>query len=395
MNTSSITLDADNEAIAAFAQLEWAWTDHWRTTLGLRYTDESRELSRRRFQVIPETLDANGGPVSEVAPDSGLYARGPDFEYNPLFGFELADRARADTDNDAVTPMGSVQYLIDGRGVVDTGSVYLTYSEGFLSGGLSEGPTGQLEEFKPEEVENWELGFKLDLFASTLRINAALFHADYTNRPLTTLAINPETNSPAPATINARKSTIQGLELETTWLPTERLLLTLNLTVNDGDIDEFMDTLIAIADVSRPPAAGCTRSDLTFLQVDSCPNDRSNENLPRLPEHTLFFAADYTLDTPLGKVIPRVQLSYKSDIDFCFDSASCRSGLWLEDEQFDLSARLTWISRDEKWIGALYGTNLTDEVYIIGASPLVESEGVGGFANALPRMYGVELQYQF
>lgn len=395
MNTSSINIDADNEAVAAFAQLEWAWTDHWRTTLGLRYTDESRELSRRRYRVIPETLDANGGPVTEVAPDSGLYLRGPDFEYNPLFEFELADSTRADTDNDDVTPMGSVQYLVDGWGVVDTGTVYLTYSEGFLSGGLSEGPTGQLEEFEPEEVENWELGFKLDLFASTLRINGALFHADYTNRQLTTLAINPETNSPAPATINARKSTIQGLELETTWLPTDRLLLTLNVTVNDGDIDEFMDTLITIADVSETPATGCTRSDLTFLQLDSCPNDRSNENLPRLPEHTLFFAADYTLDTPAGKVIPRVQLSYKSDIDFCFDSASCRSGLWLEDEQFDLSARLTWISRDEKWVGALYGTNLTEEDYIIGASPLVESEGVGGFANALPRMYGVELQYQF
>ena len=395
MNTSSINIDADNEAVAAFAQLEWAWTDHWRTTLGLRYTDESRELSRRRYQVIPATLDVNGGPVTEVAPDSGLYLRGPDFEYNPLFEFELADSTRADTGNDDVTPMASVQYLVDGWGVVDTGTVYLTYSEGFLSGGLSEGPTGQLEEFEPEEVENWELGFKLDLFGSTLRINGALFHADYTNRQLTTLAINPETNSPAPATINARKSTIQGLELETTWLPTDRLLLTFNVTVNDGDIDEFMDTLITIADLSQPPATGCTRSDLTFLQVDSCPNDRSNENLPRLPDHSLFFAADYTVDTPVGKVIPRVQLSYKSDIDFCFDSASCRSGLWLEDEQFDLSARLTWISRDEKWVGALYGTNLTEENYIIGASPLVESEGVGGFANALPRMYGVELQYQF
>jgi len=84
-----------------------------------------------------------------------------------------------------------------------------------------------------------------------------------------------------------------------------------------------------------------------------------------------------------------------SGIGNYFDSASCRSGLWLEDEQLDISARLTWISTDEKWVGALYGTNLTEQDYIIGGSPLVESEGVGGSANALPRMYGVELQYQF
>jgi len=72
--------------------------------------------------------------------------------------------------------------------------------------------------------------------------------------------------------------TTLGLELETTWLATDRLLLTLEFTVNDGDIDEFVDTLITIADVSQSPAEGCTRSDLTFLQIDSCPNDRSNEN---------------------------------------------------------------------------------------------------------------------
>ena len=72
--------------------------------------------------------------------------------------------------------------------------------------------------------------------------------------------------------------TTLGLELETTWLATDRLLLTLEFTVNDGDIDEFVDTLIPIADVSQSPAEGCTRSDLTFLQIDSCPNDRSNEN---------------------------------------------------------------------------------------------------------------------
>jgi iron complex outermembrane receptor protein len=156
-----------------------------------------------------------------------------------------------------------------------------------------------------------------------------------------------------------------------------------------------MDTQITVADTANPPAPGCTRADLTFLQVDSCPNDRSSENLPRLPEQTYYLAAEYAFDTAVGKVMPRIQYSYKSDIDYCFDSASCRTGFWLEDDQRELSARITWISNDEKWVGALYGSNLTEEDYIQGGSPLVESQGVGGFANATPRMYGVELQYKF
>jgi iron complex outermembrane receptor protein len=69
--------------------------------------------------------------------------------------------------------------------------------------------------------------------------------------------------------------------------------------------------------------------------------------------------------------------------------------LWLEDEQFDLSARVTWLSNDGKWVGAIYGNNLTDENHIIGGTALVESAGVGGYAVAPPRMYGAELKYSF
>jgi iron complex outermembrane receptor protein len=395
LNTSAINLDAKNDAAAIFAQAEWEWTEHWRTTVGVRYTEETRELGRRRFGVIPDSLDANGGSVAEVFPNSGLYSREAGFVYNPHFDFALADQAREDTSDSAVTPMASLQYIFDGEGWINTGSIYLTYSEGFLSGGLSEAPSGALETFKPEEVENWELGFKADFLDRRLRVNAALFYSDYTNRQLTTLVINPVTNSPAPATVNAASSTIKGFELETLWLPMDNLTLTFNMTLNDGDIDEFDDIQITLADPGSEPAADCQRADLTFVQVDSCPNDRSDENLPRLPEQTYFLAAEYTFVTGVGLLIPRLQASWKFDADYCFDSASCRSGLWLADEQFDLSARLTWVSADEKWVGALYGNNLTEEDYIQGGTPLVESQGVGGFANALPRMYGLELQYRY
>ena len=106
-------------------------------------------------------------------------------------------------------------------------------------------------------------------------------------------------------------------------------------------------------------------------------------------------AAEYTFDTAIGKLLPRVQYSYKSDVDYCFDASSCESGLWLEGRQRDLSARLTWLSNDEKWMGALYGNNLTDENYIVGGTALVDSQGVGGYASAAPTTYGIELQYRY
>jgi iron complex outermembrane receptor protein len=393
-NTSGRNLDADNDAFAVFSQVEWEWSEQWRTTLGLRYTEETRKVKRKGYVVVADTLDANGGAVSEVFAGSGLYQTEPGFVYNPYFELEENDQKRGKTSDNDTTPMASMQYLINDVDGIDAGTVYLTYSEGFLSGGLSESASGDLQNFKPEEVENWELGFKLDLLNSSLRVNGALYYSDYTNRQLTSLVIDPVSNSPSPTTVNAAKSTIKGFELETMWYPTEALQLMFNLTLNDGKIKEFEDTQITIAGTPTP-GQGCTQTDLIFLAVDSCPNDRSNENLPRLPEQTYYFAAEYTVETSFGAVMPRVQYSYKSDIDYCFDAASCDSGLWLEDEQHDLSARITWISPDETWVGAIYGNNLTDETYIVGGTALVESEGVGGYSVATPTTYGVELKYTF
>ncbi|MAC33010.1 MAG: hypothetical protein CME38_05320 [Haliea sp.] len=394
LNTSASELATENEARAAFAQLEWEFTANWRTTLGLRYTEEDRELRRTRYIPDPATLDASGGPVTALG--GGLYAvQRPGFVYNPAFGFLVDDIASGETSDSDVSPMASIQYLLDPGDWIDQGSLYLTWSEGFLSGGLSEAPSGQLEIFQPEEVENWELGFKLDLLDRRLRLNGALFYSDYTNRQLTTLVINPEVSSPSPATINAAESTIQGFELETSWLPVPNLLVGFNATFTDGDIQEFMDQQITIADSSVPPGPGCVRANLTILEVDSCPNDRSSENLPRLAEQSFLLSVQYHWETPIGQVTPRLQASLKKDIEFCFDALSCQTGLWLEDEQFDLSARLGWTSLDQRWSAALYGSNLTDETYLVGGTALVESSGTGGYAVNPPRMYGLDLRYHF
>ena len=394
LNISPDTQTANNDAVAAYAQLEWEFNSQWRATLGLRYTDESRELKIQDLAIDPATLDLNGGPAIPVG--GGLFVvQRPGFEYNP--GFSLVDagvRQRKVSNND-ITPMASIQYLIGENSWLDQGSIYLTYSEGFLSGGLSESPTGELDRFEPEEVENIELGFKLDLLQRRLRLNGAFFYTDYTNRQLTTLVINPEVNSPSPATINAAESTIKGFELESTWLATDNLIIGFNATITDGDIKEFMDEQIRIADTSVDPGPGCVRANLTLLQVDSCPNDRSGENLPRLAEQSYLLSAQYNLETAYGTFVPRIQASWKFDMEFCFDALSCTTGLWFEDEQFELSARLSWLSPDERWSAALYGTNLTDEDYINGGIALVESSGTGGFAVAPPRMYGAEIQYRF
>lgn len=395
MHTGNATLiETENDAWAVFAQAEWAFNDNWKATLGYRYTDEERKMDRELFITDAPTLDANGSFVFPAF--SGAWAVDPvNFQYNPDFGLTSVGVTSGSTEHDDGSLMASLQYQLDSSDHIDAGSWYLTYSEGFLSGGVSEAPGGTLGTFAPEEVENIELGIKLDMLGRRLRVNAALFRADYTNRQLTTIVIDPVFNTPAPATINAEKSTISGLEVETTWLATDRMTLMFNATFNNADIDQFTDTQLRLADPTFPVAPGCTRADLTLIFLDSCTIDRSGENLPRIPEQSYFAAMQWDIDTSAGLIIPRIQASLKQDVEYCFDATSCVLGLWNVDEQFDLSARVSWVSNSGEWTGSIYGNNLTDERYVVGGFALSESSGVGGYGTNIPRTYGVEVRYSF
>ncbi|GAB5498794.1 MAG: TonB-dependent receptor [Pseudohongiellaceae bacterium] len=394
LNASSSLFEAENSAWAAFVQSEWAISNNWRLTTGIRYTNEKRTLEREQFVVDASTLSRSGGTVAPVF-DGAWFVDPGSFNFNPDFRFTSAGRIGDEVGDNDISLLGSLQYLLPANPVIDDGSIYLTFSESFMSGGLSEAPGETLVRFRPESVESLELGIKFDMLDNRLRVNAAAFHADYSDRQLTSLVFSPELNTVGSTTINAARSSISGIELETTWLPSPNLQFSFNSTFNDGDIEEFKDVQLLVADPTQPAALGCSRADLVVLQVDSCPNDRSGENLPRLPKNSYFIAAQYDINTQLGLFTPRVQVSRKADIEYCFDATSCRSGLWLENEQFDLSARISFVSADQHWIAALFGNNLTDEEYLVGGTALTEALGTGGIAVNLPRTYGVEVRYSF
>ena len=84
LNAPSTNLDADNDAVATFAQLEWEWTDQWRTTLGLRYTEETRKLTRNRYQIIPDTLVTVGGELAGLLGVAQPQGRAPLVGPQPL-----------------------------------------------------------------------------------------------------------------------------------------------------------------------------------------------------------------------------------------------------------------------------------------------------------------------
>ncbi len=388
-------LKSDNVSASAFSQVDWNFTENWRLTLGLRYTWEERELERNVFVPDESTLAVAGAaPATELFSSFYDFPDGPD-SYNPnhlhLLDTDPISQQAAKVDDSRWTPMASIQYLFDGTGAIDSGTVFFTYSEGFLSGGLSESLdifTLTIPTYEPELVTNYELGFKMDGFDRRLRLNTALFHMEYTDRQLTSVRVNPQTGQIAGTTINAAESTISGFELETTILPTPNLELTFNAAYNKGEIDEYDDVRLVIP--GSLPDSAC--QFVPSPGVDVCAVDRSDEDLPRLPEQTYFAAIQYTFQTGIGNIVPRLQYSFRKDVDNCFDRASCLSGLYKVDQE-DWSVRLTWMSTENNWRVTLWGDNLTDERYITGGVPLVDVTETAGVIYNMPRTYGLEASF--
>ena len=389
-----VELFTDNTAYAAFSQVDWDINGAWNLTLGLRYTWEERKLERNTYTPDFSTT-STGAPPTNFTSNFWIYPDGPDsftFDHGYAPGSRLEDKVT----NSDWNPMASIQYLFGDAGPIDEGSAYFTIGTGFLSGGLSESLdiNGNLTEYDPEEVVNYELGAKIDAFDNTLRVNTALFYIEYENRQLTSIGVNPETGTISARTINAKDSSITGFELETTWLPTDNLTLTFNYTFNDGDIKEFDDLTIVTSGTTD--LKGCQTFDAGVGRlIDVCPVDRSHEDLPNLPRQVVYAAAQYNWNTTIGTVIARVDAAYSQDVNTCFDYASClwKDGEGLAYDALSVGARLTWLSSDGSWRITAWGDNLSDYDYEPGGQPLVGTTQTRSIKRSIPRTYGMELAY--
>jgi iron complex outermembrane receptor protein len=245
---------------------------------------------------------------------------------------------------------------------------YLSYSEGFKSGGFVQRvfpPKTEVPFFKPETATVYELGFKWLGAAGRVRLNGAIFHTDYQDLQI-------EVNDGiAPVTRNAAQADIDGFELELTAIPADGWLIQAGVGYLDAEY------------TSLDPNENFT-TDLRSLTLDS--------KLVNTPEWSGNLGIQYALGfTDGGQLITRADLSY---IDDHYKDALNFPQLLQESYKL-LDAYVTYVSAQTSWELSLFGKNLTDETYI-----------VSGFANGLtqgrvtanlgrPREWGIALTYRF
>ena len=87
-----------------------------------------------------------------------------------------------------------------------------------------------------------------------------------------------------------------------------------------------------------------------------------------------------------------VTYSYKGSYDYDFTTDELASSYLRQGGYGLLSARIGWVSPDDRWSVSVWGKNLTDKIYF---------DEVAGNAQSLrgyyaePRTYGVDLQFAF
>ena len=214
------SVQAEARSTAVFGQVTWTppiLEDRLELTLGLRYTDDSREADK---------IYTNPGFTPAI---TGLALQG-------------------DTSFNSLDPMLTLAYAFS-----DNINGYLKFSTGYRAGGFNTQSTPAFFSagFDQEEVKAYEIGLKSKLFNNRASLNIAAFQNDYKD-----LQVDQARTPPIFVdTLNAGEATIKGLELEGSAILTTGLSVNFFYAYLDPEYDSYVDGGVELASVRVMPNA--------------------------------------------------------------------------------------------------------------------------------------------
>ena len=354
---------SEQDGHAIFGEITVGLTDRLDLTLGIRHHDQ--ENSSQNMAIA-----ANAAPL---APRGDQFTPG-----NPWLGSDTGNPSVVSFDETTYKAALQMQFNDELMG-------YVSYSEGFDSGGVSStttsGGTVAFFPYEPQIIENMEVGIRSDLADGRVRLNATVFSSDWLNIQNNGVVRDPDTGVELPqlVTTNVGKASASGVELELTVLPTDNLTLNFNLGLLDTSYDDIADGTFSLDETTEFAQAPDMTYNIGLQHVADLANGGSWTT--RL---------DYAYTDQFWRSLPFLRMDWygprnNGPVPASYDEA----GDWGT-----LNARFTYVPPSEDYTLSFFGTNLTDE-YMLNSGFF---HGIWGYNFATvsrPREVGASISFNF
>jgi iron complex outermembrane receptor protein len=273
----------------------------------------------------------------------------------------------------------------------DDGLLYFLYAEGFLSGAFNDElnpivnpELSPLLTYDPEFVSNYEVGYKGTFADGRVRIAAAAFYMDYSDKQEQITIDNSlglyGNQAQLNIVTNASDVDISGLEFELRAAPWDGGFVSLDVGYLDAEYNEFLSF-----DPDNPDAGAGGLIDQSDLSIaDFSPEWTINASI----EHQFQLGNGATLTPNLG-------IYWQDDYDFVgdLDTTTNERSFCFQPSYSKVRARVTYVPEADNWQASLFGSNITDERY----NEWCGNGRSGTFYHRYgrPDTWGLEFQYNW
>ncbi len=357
--TTLAQLNQDTESYAVFALVNAHPADGLTLSVGGRYSHDSKDYD------IASQVFVNGNQISSFT--SNLKAKWSEFTPRLTVNYELSPDAM----------------------------IYANYSQGYKAGGFNSRGTipENIGPYNPERVTAYEIGIKSDLFDRLLRLNVAGFVNKY--RDLQSSVTRMGAVRAENITTNIAAAKISGFEIESLLRPASGLTIGANLAYLDARYTDFCADTNGVFTNGAPEPGQCAPAVPILINgvpngTFAVPTDSSGLDLANAPEWSGSLSIDYAIPVSFGEVKLHGDARYSSRFN-----TWGRSNLpgYYRDEVVLLNASIAVAGEDERWKVTLYGTNLSDQDVISGATN-AGATPISQFYQA-PREFGVDFSFKF
>lgn len=364
--------EQDHESWAVFGQFDYQISETLTLTAGLRYSDESKELST----VYSESGNEAGFNTPQFPPT------------------QKRDNVFEVIEDDQTTGTIKLSWF-----ATDDTMFYASYGTGYKAGGTNTDRIDPAFEqvFDAETADSFEIGMKAEFPDQAIRLNVSVYSTDVDDFQVGTFT-GSGFNLQNAATVET-----YGGEVEVFWQATDDLTVTAAYSKAVADFDEFEKGNCWVASPFRfgqpDPGGRFAQADGSFAPAGPGDDvfspafcDRSGGRIGTNPEDFLALGVRQTFR--LGSAISgfvMVEYSYTGDMlldqsneplteQDSYELVNLRAGILLEDYDIEITA---------------WGRNVSDEEYNGTAFPGVLQDGKLIAYRREPATYGITARMDF